>query len=68
MDQINKRLEELRSEYDKGQKALMDLQARQLSLRESLLRIAGAIQVLEELLKKDEKVVREIDELTKTEG
>lgn len=63
-DQIRKRLEELRGEYEKGQKVLMDLQARQDSLRESLLRIAGAIQILEELSCKVDNVKQEINELT----
>lgn len=49
-EQIEKRLEELRGEYDEGQRMLADLEARQNSLRETLLRIAGAILALEELI------------------
>ena len=48
--QLEKRLYELKSEFDAGQKMLADLEAQQARLRETLLRISGAIQVLEELL------------------
>ena len=48
--QLEQRLEELRTEFASGQKMLADLEARQANLRDSLLRISGAIQVLEEEL------------------
>lgn len=48
--QLQKRLKALKTEYAAGQKALANLEAQQLSLRETLLRIGGAIQVLEEEL------------------
>jgi hypothetical protein len=48
--QLEQRLSELKSEYQAGQKMLVDLEARQAELRQTLLRISGAIQVLEELL------------------
>jgi hypothetical protein len=44
------RLEALQREYETGQTMLAELDAKQLDLRQTLLRIAGAIQVLEELL------------------
>jgi hypothetical protein len=47
---LERRLSELKSEYQAGQKMLVDLEARQAELRQTLLRISGAIQVLEELL------------------
>ena len=53
-DQIKQRLQELKAEFESGQKLLADLEAKQTSVRETLLRIAGAIQVLEEELKKAE--------------
>jgi len=48
-EQITKRLNELKSEYEAGQKILTELEVKQAGLRETLLRISGAIQVLEEL-------------------
>ncbi|MFN8495855.1 MAG: hypothetical protein U0350_50145 [Caldilineaceae bacterium] len=47
--QLEHRLQELKTEFNAGQKMLADLEARQVQLRETLLRISGAIQVLEEL-------------------
>jgi hypothetical protein len=40
----------LKSEFEAGQRMLADLESRQAQLRETLLRISGAVQVLEELL------------------
>ena len=48
--QLEQRLQALKSEFDAGQKMLAELEARQVNLRETLLRISGAIQVLEEEL------------------
>ncbi len=50
---MNKRLEELRGEYSAGQRMIADLHSREADLRSSMLRISGAIQVLEELLASD---------------
>lgn len=47
---IENRLHELKAEYESGQKMLADLEKRQAELHQTLLRISGAIQVLEELL------------------
>lgn len=47
---IENRLHELKAEYESGQKMLVDLEKRQAELHQTLLRISGAIQVLEELL------------------
>lgn len=52
-EQLQKRLQALKTEYAAGQKALANLDAQQLSLRETLLRIGGAIQVLEEELRRE---------------
>ncbi|WP_348242448.1 hypothetical protein [Leptolyngbya sp. DQ-M1] len=52
-EKMEQRLQQLRNEYETGQKMLVDLEAKQLNLRETLLRIDGAIQVLEEVLETD---------------
>lgn len=49
-EQIENRVESLRAEYRAGQEILADLEGRQASLKITLTRISGAIQVLEELL------------------
>lgn len=49
-EQIEKRLTELRAEFESGQKMMTELESRMAKLRDSMLRIAGAIQMLEELL------------------
>lgn len=46
---LEQRLQSLKSEFEAGQKMLADLEAKQANLRDTLLRISGAIQVLEEL-------------------
>ena len=46
---IELRLQELRKELQAGQARLRDLEARKRELEQKLLRISGAIQVLEEL-------------------
>ena len=49
-EQLEQRLDQLKEEYESGQKMLADLEAKQANLQETLLRISGAIQVLEEEL------------------
>ncbi len=49
-EQAERRVGELKAELQKGQQVLAELEARQAELRQTLLRISGAIQVLEELL------------------
>ena len=48
-NKIGQRLTELKTEFETGQKMLAELETRQAELRNTLLRISGAIQVLEEL-------------------
>ena len=50
-EQLERRLGELKAEYETGQKMLTDLEARQTEVKQTMLRISGAIQVLEELLR-----------------
>ncbi len=52
-DQLEQRLKELKAEYESGQKVLAELEAREANMKNTLLRISGAIQVLEEELAKD---------------
>jgi hypothetical protein len=49
-DAVTNRLEELRKEMEKGRQRMEALDRERLELRDTMLRIAGAIQVLEELL------------------
>ena len=49
-DQLQERLDELKRQYQLGEGQLRELVRQEAALRETLLRITGAIQVLEELL------------------
>jgi hypothetical protein len=55
-ERLEVRLDKLRGEYEAGQKMLAELETRQFELRQTLLRIIGAIQVLEEILAEAEAV------------
>jgi predicted nuclease with TOPRIM domain len=54
-DQIQNRLAELKKEFEKGQVELQNMERQQAYLRETLFRISGAAQVLEELLAEGER-------------
>jgi predicted nuclease with TOPRIM domain len=47
---VEERLQELRSELDSGRSLLEEIETKKANLQSTLLRISGAIQVLEELL------------------
>ena len=49
-ERLEQRLKSLKAEFDAGQKLLAEYETKQASLRETLLRISGAIQVIEEEL------------------
>lgn len=49
-DRLEQRLQQLKSEYETGQKMLAELVEKETQLRNTMLRINGAVQVLEELL------------------
>lgn len=49
-EQLQKRIDELKKEFQAGQARLRELETEQAYLRETMLRISGAIQVLEEML------------------
>ena len=60
--QLEQRLIELRAEYESGQKILKDieiklveLENRKKNLNETLLRISGAVELLEEVLEEESK-------------
>ncbi len=55
-EQLQARLANLKQEFQTGQTQLQALERQQSSLRETLLRISGAIQVLEELLAAPEEI------------
>lgn len=50
--QLSARLNDLRAEFEKGQKRLQELEAEAATVRNTLLRISGAVQVLEEELER----------------
>lgn len=51
-EQLQRRLEELRAEFEKGKVTLQELDAKAASVREMMLRLSGAIQVLQEELER----------------
>jgi predicted nuclease with TOPRIM domain len=51
-EQLGQRLKELKAEFETGQRMLTDLETRQADLRNTLIRISGAVQVLEDELAK----------------
>ncbi len=50
---LETRLSELKKEFEEGQRMLSEVEAKRENLRQSLLRISGAIQVLEEELARE---------------
>jgi hypothetical protein len=54
-EQMRLRLEELKKEFEIGQQRLQETEKQQAALRETMLRISGAIQVLEEVLANGER-------------
>jgi cell division septum initiation protein DivIVA len=50
-EQLERRLEELKKEFSTGRNKSAELEQQQTTLHQTLLRISGAIQVLEEELK-----------------
>lgn len=66
-EHLEKRLQSLKSEFESGQKILAELEVKKENIRDTLLRISGAIQLLEELLSQstdqDNHQVDEISEV-----
>ena len=60
-EQIKNRIESLAAEYRNGQQMLAELEGREASLKLTLTRISGAIQVLQELLQENEPAAETIE-------
>jgi hypothetical protein len=60
-EQIERRLDELKLEFEAGQKLLADLEQKKANLEQTLLRISGAIQVLDEVLASEQPVDAEAE-------
>lgn len=54
-EQLKQRLEELKKEYETGQARLRELEAETNHVGETMLRISGAIQVIQEMLNSNEQ-------------
>ena len=54
-EELQTRLNDLKREFEIGQKRLRELEAEQSAVRETMLRISGAIQVLQELIDEAKK-------------
>ena len=65
-EQIQERIQQLKAEYESGQKMLADLETQGSNLRTTMLRISGAIQILEELLAQAEEA-ENLDDAKKVE-
>lgn len=53
-DQLEKRINELKVELQEGQKVLEELDMKRATLAQTILRISGAIQVLDEINNEEE--------------
>lgn len=60
-EKIEARLRELREELEVGRGMLAELDARRSNLNSSMLRIGGAVQALEELLRDEQFPAAETD-------
>jgi hypothetical protein len=49
-ERLEIRLEELKAEFEKGKKSMEELEAKAAAVRATMMRISGAVQVLEEEL------------------
>lgn len=56
---LEERLTQLRSQYDTGRKQLEQLQQKQNEIQVTLLKISGAVQVLEEEIQKSQSQQQE---------
>lgn len=63
-EQLERRLEALKNEFTAGRTKAAELEQQQTTLHQTLLRISGAIQVLEEELKAEGQVIAPKNEMT----
>ncbi len=63
-EQIETRINELKVELESGQKAMEELEIKRSNLMYTLLRINGAIQVLEELVPKEAYAIPDENNIT----
>jgi predicted nuclease with TOPRIM domain len=54
-EQVQARLEELKKELETGQAQLQQVEMQRTYLHETVLRISGAVQVLEDLLREGDR-------------
>ena len=52
---MNERLQELRAELEKGRQRMEELERERQQVRDAMLRISGAIRVLEEILAQESR-------------
>jgi predicted nucleic acid-binding Zn-ribbon protein len=67
-EQAQTRLEMLREELETGQTELQKVESQRTYLRETILRISGAVQVLEELLAQGQSTERNGAALSKKQS
>ena len=53
-EKLEKRLKELKEEFENGKKMLAEIETKRDELQQNMLRISGAIQVINETLQEDE--------------
>lgn len=56
-EEIEVRIKELKVELESGQKIMEELDAKRLNIMQTLLRISGAIQALEEMKQKEDEEI-----------
>lgn len=61
-EQLEKRLAELKAEFEAGQKMLADLDTKRKEIEATMLRISGAIQVIEEMLAQEQPAAEKVAE------
>lgn len=56
-EQIEARIEQLKKEFEEGKKMIEELDVKRTNLGQTMLRISGAIQALEELMPKEDETL-----------